>query len=79
MYSSRGGGVRPEPGGPLGTNYSWVPNELAHINHRQFPYAIGTGLILAGRFRLARNEGREVLRYTGKSVLRLAGIRTAGV
>lgn len=67
-------GVRNPTTQELGTNWFPTSPQLARIDHVRFRYAHVLGLTLAGRMRLAMNEGREHIRLSGKNLLNLAGI-----
>ena len=67
-------GVRDPIKKTIGKNFSPAPKALAHINHERHPYAHLMGLLLAIRFRLAHNDGKDYIRLTGQTLLQLAGI-----
>lgn len=68
-------GVR-RPNGEVGSNYTWIPLTLPHVNHQRFPHVHTLGLVLPMRFRRAAgDQGHARLRYKGASVLRAGGIK----
>jgi hypothetical protein len=66
-------GVR-DAHGELGKDWYPAPVELAQIDHRRFPYAIGLGIILAIRWRWDWHDGRDHCALTGQMLLDTAGI-----
>ena len=69
-------GIRNFKTGKLGNNYWPVPPTLAQIDHVHHPYAISMGLLLAIRWRWAKNKGLNYIALKGENLVRLAGAST---
>ena len=68
-------GIRDPDTGKLGKNWWPTPNELPHIDHRNYGAAIALGIALPARWRMELGQsGKPYIDLKGESLLRAAGL-----